>query len=131
MPRTRKSTLFKAMKSHTPCADFLTKKYDLKTSAVFGRIWRYAEGKNGVCNAEISTIADSLNLTYKTVLGKIKILCKDGLIIDHSPKLRNRPHTYSIAEKEVWKQFQQFIHKDDGNIMVDAKSIKSISKELF
>lgn len=87
------------IKNFTPLMDDLIKQYDLVTAAVWGRVWRYEQGKNKVCQASHETIAHELHLSERTVIRKLQQLAGDGYLKDHTPDLRNRPHTYSTTRK--------------------------------
>ncbi len=83
----------------TPCIDDITQKYGIVTSAVFGRMWRFCQGSNGICNASQAKIAKYLNVSRQTVLTHIKILVKDGYLEDRTPNKKNKPHTYADTGK--------------------------------
>lgn len=87
------------LKGFTPCMDNLVKEYGIITSFVYGRVWRYCQGEDNICNASIEKISTELNLSYKTVIRHIKLLVVNGYLIDHTPKLRNHPHRYSCTNK--------------------------------
>lgn len=87
------------LKDFTPLLDSLVQKYDVITASVWGRVWRYTQGKNGVCQASIETIATELNIGERTVIRKLQQLVTDGYLVDHTPELRNRPHTYSTTDQ--------------------------------
>lgn len=87
------------LKDFTPLMDSLVKEYDVITAAVWGRVWRYEQGYYNACQASNETIAKELGLSERTVIRKIQQLEKDGYLIDHTPDLRNKPHTYSTTRK--------------------------------
>lgn len=87
------------LKDFTPLLDTLIKQYDLVTAAVWGRVWRYEQGKEKACQASHETIGRELNISERTVIRKLKQLAEDGYLKDHTPNLRNRPHTYSTTRK--------------------------------
>ncbi len=82
------------IKNFTPLFDQLTQLADLHTAAVYGRIWRYEQGKYKKCSAAVKTIAKELGISEKTVERRIKLLEKMELIEDLTPDRRNAPHDY-------------------------------------
>jgi DnaD/phage-associated family protein len=87
----------------TPCPDVLVDKYSHTTAMVWGKIWRYCQMSNGICNAAIQRLADELGLTPKTISSHIATLEDGGYIADKTPTLRNVPHTYTDTGKLVLK----------------------------
>ncbi|MHA1962732.1 MAG: helix-turn-helix domain-containing protein [Candidatus Thorarchaeota archaeon] len=87
------------IKNFTPLLDELVKEFGVVTAAVWGRIWRYAQQEYGVCQASLDKIANELHISRRTVIRHISKLCIEGYIYDHTPTLRNKPHTYSITNK--------------------------------
>ena len=83
----------------TPLIDSVTLELGVVCSAVFGRVWRYCQAKDGVCYASINTIADELKLGYNTVLAHLQELVNSGYLEDTTPEIRNRPHTYRDTGK--------------------------------
>lgn len=78
----------------TPCPDILTTKYSHTTSLIWGKIWRFCQMPEDVCRAAIKRIADELSLSTNTIAKHIEMLEKGGYILDKTPNLRNKPHTY-------------------------------------
>lgn len=87
------------IKNFTPLLDELVQKYGVITASVWGRVWRYAQQDNKVCQASTEKIGDELGISRRTVIRHLQILVANGYLKDHSPNLKNRPHTYSITEK--------------------------------
>lgn len=87
------------MGGFTPSFDCIVQDIGIVGAAVFGRVWRYCQGPQGVCRAAIATIADGLNLSTRTVLRWVKELCDLGYLEDMTPELRNKPHTYRDTGK--------------------------------
>jgi len=83
----------------TPCLDPLLQEYGPIGACVYGRVWRYAQMKDGVCKASHDTIAEGLNITRRTVWTWIKILCDDGYLVDQTPNVTNHPHEYRATDK--------------------------------
>lgn len=97
MKRDRKAEA--KIKNFTPLMDELVQEFGITTAAVWGRVWRYAQQENRVCQASHDKIADELGVSRRTVIRHIKDLVDSGYLKDHTPDLRNRPHTYSITRK--------------------------------
>jgi hypothetical protein len=87
------------LKGFTPVLDNLTQEYGLVTAAVYGTVWRYAQMEDKVCKASLEKIGKRLDLSGKTAERHIKLLCNDGYLIDLTPNLRNKPHTYAVTGK--------------------------------
>lgn len=83
----------------TPIIDSLVQELGLITAAVFGRVWRYCQGENGVCTASMERIAKDLGLGRATVMRHIHILVDNGYLKDLTPDLVKRPHTYADTGK--------------------------------
>lgn len=121
--------LFTIIKGYTPCADWMIQEYNLYVALVFGRIYRY-----GKCQATIKTIANSIGVSEKTVERSIKKLEGEKLIIDYSPTLVNRPHTYTVNKKETihkynkWKSKKTIVEKDN---FITADQIKKLKVDIF
>lgn len=90
-----------SLRNFTPLLDSLVKKHGIITAAVWGRMWRYAQQKNGVCYATITKIADELQLSRQSIFNHIKILADNQYILDTTPNLRHSPHTYEITDKAL------------------------------
>ena len=78
----------------TPCPDVLVDNYSHTTAIIWGKIWRYCQMADGVCNASILRLAGELGLSSNTLLQNIAKLEEGGYIKDLTPTLRNKPHTY-------------------------------------
>lgn len=87
------------IKNFTPLLDDLVRKYGVITAAVWGRVWRYAQQESKVCQAAQDKIATELNISKRTVIRHLQTLTDDGYLKDHTPDLRNKPHTYSVTRK--------------------------------
>lgn len=85
------------MKNFTPMLDDLVQKYGIITAAVWGRVWRYSQQNGKVCQATQERIANDLKLGRRTVIRHLQILIDDGYLVDHTPELRHRPHTYTTV----------------------------------
>lgn len=92
-------TILAKVDGFTPVIDTVMKETSLITAVVFGRVWRYCQMETGVCNASLDKIASGIGLSRTTAMQHIKILVDIGYLKDHSPDLRNHPHTYSDTGK--------------------------------
>ena len=69
------------LKGFTPAVDALTKKYGIITSAIYGRIWRFAKmSELNICSASQEKIGEYLHLDRSTINRHIKLLIKEKLI---------------------------------------------------
>ncbi len=87
------------LRNFTPLMDSIIRDTDLEAAAVWGRVWRYEQLDRGVCDASHETIASELGLHSRTVIRRLQILVERGYLKDHTPDLKNRPHTYSTTRK--------------------------------
>jgi DnaD/phage-associated family protein len=92
-------TILTKVDGFTPVIDSVMKETSLITAVVFGRIWRYCQMENGVCQATLEKISDGVGLSRQAVIDHIKKLEENGYIEDQTPSLRNRPHTYRDTGK--------------------------------
>lgn len=93
------STILTEVKGFTPLIDALVDDVGLIQAAVYGKVWRYCQMKDGVCSASQETIAKELKVSRATVLRHLKELCKKGYLRDTTPNVRNRPHVYADTGK--------------------------------
>ena len=92
-------TILTEVEGWTPLIDEIVQAHGIMVAAVFGRMWRYCQMERGVCDASLEKIADELNISRMTVIRHIEVLVQGGYLIDQTPDLRNKPHTYSDAGK--------------------------------
>ena len=92
-------TILAELNGFTPVIDCLVKEYGLVTAAAFGRIWRFCQMENGVCQASLETLASEIGLDKATIMRHAKKLVEGGYLKDLSPDLRNHPHTYADTGK--------------------------------
>jgi len=88
-------TFLSSVKGFTPVIDVLADELGLVTAAVYGVVWRYCQGRGGVCQASLETIAGHLGISYHSAMRHIKRLVEYGYLEDLTPDLRYRPHTYA------------------------------------
>ncbi len=114
-------TILANVDGFTPCMDAITQQYGVMVSAVFGRVWRYCQGDQEVCNASLETIADELRIGYATALRHVKLLVKDGYLKDLTPNLRYKPHTYADTGKAglVLRIVAKPINEDSSIKLID------------
>lgn len=84
------------MATFTPLFDDITQKYGIVAAAVYGFIWRKCQTGQGVCNASLQTIADTLGVNRRTVINNIKTLTEENLITDMTPDIGTKPHKYVV-----------------------------------
>jgi hypothetical protein len=85
----------------TPIIDVLVDEIGLIGASIFGRVWRYCQGKRRVCQASIDTLASGLGISGRTVQRHLRALCEAGYLEDLTPDLKNRPHTYRDTGKAM------------------------------
>lgn len=85
----------------TPIFDDIVQEYDLLAAAVYGYIWRKCQMGRGVCDAAQGTIANDLGVSKRTVIYRIEVLMKANLIIDTTPDLEGKPHSYVVQEMQT------------------------------
>ena len=83
----------------TPVLDNLIQEYDLVTAAIYGIVWRYAQMSDKICKAPLKKIGNRLDLSGKTAERHIKKLCVNGYLVDLTPDVRNKPHSYAVTGK--------------------------------
>src|SRR3990167_10229704 len=84
----------------TPLFEELGRYYGPTDALVFGRIWRYCQ-QNGYCTAAHGTIAKELGISRSTVIRAVSIFTQEGLLVDKTPTVRYRPHTYTVNNRKV------------------------------
>ena len=76
---------------------------DHMTALVFGRMWQYCGMEDNVCRASLARIGKDLEISTATVMRHAEKLVNDGYLIDKTPNLRNKPHTYMDGRKVEMK----------------------------
>jgi len=92
-------TVLAEVEGFTPLMDIVVQEVGLISAAVFGRMWRYCQMKDGVCKASLDRIASEIGMSRKTVQRHAKALCEAGYLQDRTPGLRNEPHIYADTGK--------------------------------
>jgi len=77
-----------------PLFDTVIQRHGYLAAMVFGLVWRYSQMRDGICRAAVNTLAARLVLSRSTVIRQLDLLVQAGLLKDHTPHLRNHPHTY-------------------------------------
>ena len=119
----------------TPVIDDVMKDTSLITAVVFGRVWRYCQMPNGVCQASLDKIAGGIGLSKQAVIKHLKILEGKKYIEDATPCLRNRPHTYRDTGKaglrltlsalnNVYRETSSTLNDVDSALNVDDSHVK-------
>ena len=84
----------------TPIIDSLAEELGHTTAAVFGRVWRFCQMKDGVCNASLDAIGKPLKMSKPTVKRHINRLIEHGYLVDLTPDQTARhPHIYADTGK--------------------------------
>ena len=86
---------------YTPTFDSISVAFGCNTSAVLGKMILYAQMKNGVCQVSQDRLAFELGLSVATVWKATKTIEAEGLVIDKTPDLTNKVHTYAINENKI------------------------------
>lgn len=92
-------TVLTEVRGWSPLIDHMVVNYGVTAAAVFGRMWRYCQMKDGVCRASVDTIASDLGLARSTTALAIKKLCSEGFLRDLTPDRRHLPHIYQDTGK--------------------------------
>jgi hypothetical protein len=61
-------TILAKMDGFTPVIDTVVEKTSLMTAVVFGRIWRFCQMKDGVCNASLDRIGQDIGIDKATAI---------------------------------------------------------------
>lgn len=112
-----------------PCFEGITKEYGLTTSAVFGNIWRKAQGK-GYSFASHQTIGKDLKIGLKTVQRAINKLLELNLIIQlDSSKLRRPSYIDKRTISYTWNEdlYKEKYWVDNKND--DEENFSKLNKE--
>jgi hypothetical protein len=92
-------TILAQVDGFTPLIDSLVDEYGVIGAAIFGRIWRYCQGKQGECTAPMSQIGKELDLDKSTISRYVARLVSDQYLEDLTPDAGNTPHTYRDTGK--------------------------------
>ncbi len=87
------------VKNFTMVKDELAKERGLIQAAVYGRIWRFAQGNRHQCDASMDTIAECLGIDRTTAYRAAVALAKDGYLEDLTPDRYRAAHAYALTGK--------------------------------
>lgn len=89
--------------AYTPIFDslFEVDKINLTDVAVFGAVWRYAQGELKKCIAGPKTIGERIGLSHNPVRLSLRKLCDLGLLTDLTPAVSHKIHEYIPTEKAL------------------------------
>lgn len=122
-------TVFADIEGFTPLIDTLTTQYGPIRAAVFGRMWRFCQMKDGICRASLEKISDGLGIDRSTVARHIEALCDDGYLEDTTPELRNRPHIYADTGKAGIKvRIDATVAQNNSDIKTVAQRNSSVAE---
>jgi DNA-binding Lrp family transcriptional regulator len=83
----------------TPAPDAIISKCGYVTALVWGKVWRYCQGRDGICRAKLERLGDELGMSERTIIRHLETLEKSGYLKDTTPDLRNKPHIYADTGK--------------------------------
>jgi DNA-binding Lrp family transcriptional regulator len=85
----------------TPIIDDVAADADIGVigALVYGVVWRWCQMEDAECRVSLEKLAEQCHTSRRTVIRHLKRLCQKGYIKDHTPKVRNKPHKYTITEK--------------------------------
>jgi biotin operon repressor len=107
----------------------IIKEYGVMAANVYGQVWLYAQQRNKVCFAAISKIANELRMSERTVIRHLKTLKDGGYLIDLTPNLRYKPHTYQISGKvKLMQKTELVVDNTDNHPSSDKESASYVTK---
>jgi len=83
----------------TPAPDIIITSCGYVTALVWGKVWRYCQGRDGICRAKLERLADELGMSERTIIRHLEMLTANGYLRDSTPDLRNKPHIYADTGK--------------------------------
>lgn len=66
-------------------------------AAVWGRMWRYAQMKDGVCRVSHHKLSEQLQVSRTTIIKHIEVLRKHGYLEDLTPGVVKSAHQYRVV----------------------------------
>ncbi len=87
------------LKNFTPISDSLASELGLIQAAVYGRVWRFCEGRLNACTASTETISEALGIDRSTAYRAIKALCQSEYLEDLTPDADHVAHQYRVTDK--------------------------------
>lgn len=107
-------TILANLDGFTPVIDWMARDFGTNRALVFGRVWRYCQMRDGVCNASINTLAENTGLDEATIRRHLHELAAGGFLEDLSPGLANHPHTYRDTGKAGLQVSISALSKSEG-----------------
>ena len=92
-------TLTSTWSGFTPAPDAIISHCGYVTALVWGKVWRYCQGRDGICRATLERLADELGMSERTIIRHLETLTKFNYLCDKTPDLRNKPHVYADTGK--------------------------------
>jgi hypothetical protein len=92
-------TILAEVEGFTPLLDGMVQEMGLITAAVFGKVWRYCQMKDGLCNAAQERMAGELKITRVSMNMHIGKLVEAGYLEDLTPGHIGIPHQYKDTGK--------------------------------
>jgi biotin operon repressor len=107
----------------------IIQKYGGMAALVYGQVWLYAQQSKKVCFASIAKIASELRVSERTVIRHLKTLKDGGYLIDLTPNLRYKPHTYQISGKvKLMQKTELVVDNTDNHPSSDKESASHVTK---
>jgi len=97
-----------------PAFVFVSQKLGNNCAVLLGRMWRYSQMENEICEASIETLSLECGIGIKTTKRCLYKLERYYFIVDMTPKLRYTPHQYRVKENYIlkyWQEYQLFIQE--------------------
>lgn len=103
--------------TYTPLFDYLVQfPSGLIKAAVYGKIWRYSQMKQGKCTISVLRLAGELGLHRNTISKTLDWLCNNGLVVDVSKGNRGRTDERHFAYNEEYHtELTRAYHEYAGN----------------
>lgn len=83
----------------TPVVDCVAQELGMVPALVYGLIWRYCQLDGRVCRASKATLAKHAGIARHTVLRHVEALVRAGYLVDLTPDLKGKPHSYQDTGK--------------------------------
>ncbi len=111
--------------NYTPLFENIVQEYGITCAAIHGSVWRYCQ-QNGTCYASVEAIGARVGVKPRATINQLKTLVDAELLIDLTPDLRNRPHTYKINGMHLMHSTMHLMHtRYASNAHEDRKKIEN------